>query len=174
MRTRATIALALTAALGGAACGSGSDTGDAVEVTTTDATSAADESTTTAGATDTTAPSTTSATVDAGETALGTVLVDSEGFTLYAYTADSDGTSACNEGCSTLWPPLATVDAPVAGGDVTAELATITRDDGTTQVTINGHPAYGFASDSAVGDTAGHGVGGVWFAFGPDGELLPA
>jgi predicted lipoprotein with Yx(FWY)xxD motif len=55
---------------------------------------------------------------------------------------------------------------------VTAELGTITRDDGTVQLTVNGFPAYYFAADSAAGDTNGQGVGDVWWVFGADGEPI--
>jgi hypothetical protein len=41
--------------------------------------------------------------------------------------------------------------------------ATITRADGTVQVTYNHMPLYYFAGDSAAGDTKGQGTLGVWF-----------
>ena len=46
------------------------------------------------------------------------------------------------------------------------------RDDGTTQLTVNGFPAYYFANDAAAGDTNGQGVGDVWWVFGADGEPI--
>jgi len=39
-------------------------------------------------------------------------------------------------------------------------LGTITRADGTTQVTISGQPLYYYASDKAAGDANGQGLGG--------------
>ena len=39
---------------------------------------------------------------------------------------------------------------------------TITRDDGTMQVTYNGLPLYRFANDTAAGQTNGEGVAGLW------------
>ncbi len=50
---------------------------------------------------------------------------------------------------------------------MTGTLATITRDDGTTQVTYNGAPLYYFAADEKAGDSAGQGVGGIWFIAAP-------
>jgi len=41
-------------------------------------------------------------------------------------------------------------------------LATITRDDGSTQATYAGHPLYRYALDTKPGMTSGNGVGGVW------------
>jgi predicted lipoprotein with Yx(FWY)xxD motif len=105
------------------------------------------------------------------DSALGPVLTDAEGLTLYLFTNDSAGASACSGDCVTNWPPLtvaAEADA-VAGDGVSGELGTITRDDGTLQVTIADKPLYLFAGDSQAGDLSGHQVGGVWFAVAPDG-----
>ena len=43
-------------------------------------------------------------------------------------------------------------------------LGTTTRDDGTTQVTYDGHPLYLYSGDTIAGDANGQGIGGVWFA----------
>ncbi len=114
-----------------------------------------------------------SATVTTGDTSLGEVLVDADGMTLYAFTPDSATESTCTDGCLQAWPPLA-----VEGGDPTGEgvdagmLGTLTRDDGTTQVSYNGHPLYTYAADNAPGDVTGQGVGDKWFVVGADGELI--
>lgn len=50
------------------------------------------------------------------------------------------------------------------------ELGTIQRDDGSTQVTLNGWPLYYFAADAAPGDANGEGVAGAWFVARPDGR----
>jgi predicted lipoprotein with Yx(FWY)xxD motif len=105
------------------------------------------------------------------ESALGPVLTDANGMTLYLFTNDSPGESACTDDCAVNWPPLtvaAEADA-VAGDGVTGELGTIARDDGTLQVTIAGVPLYLYAADGEPGDISGHQVGGVWFAVAPDG-----
>ena len=106
-----------------------------------------------------------------GDSALGPVLTDANGMALYLFTNDTEGVSNCSADCATNWPPL-TVEAEadaVAGDDVTGELGTITRDDGTLQVTIEGMPLYLYAGDTEAGDLSGHQVGGVWFAVAPDG-----
>ena len=90
----------------------------------------------------------------------GTGLVaGANGMTVYTFSQDvkDSGKSNCNVGCINIWPAL-TVAAgatPSAGTGVTGKLGTITRDDGSTQVTYNGLPLYFFANDKAPGDTNG-------------------
>ncbi len=109
--------------------------------------------------------------VNVGQNAtLGSFLVDSNGMTLYIFANDKAGQSNCNGTCANNWPPLLTNGAPTAGTGVTASmLGTITRADGTTQVTYNGMPLYYFAADKAPGDTNGEGKGGVWYVMTPAG-----
>jgi len=52
------------------------------------------------------------------------------------------------------------------------EIGTITRADGTLQVTLGGHPLYYFANDTAVGDLKGQGLNDKWYVAGPDGAGL--
>lgn len=101
----------------------------------------------------------------------GDVLVGPDGMTLYMFDPDAeeDG-SACTGGCADAWPPLTVEDEPTAGDDVTATLGTITREDGSTQVTAGEWPLYYYAQDEAPGDVAGQGVNDVWYVLGPDGE----
>ena len=96
---------------------------------------------------------------------LGAFLTDAEGMTLYIFTNDSPDTSTCASGCVENWPPFVVgAGATVEGGaGVTGALATITRADGTLQVTYDHQPLYYFAGDSAAGDTNGQEIGGVWF-----------
>ena len=113
------------------------------------------------------------ATVGLGDSDLGEVLVDAEGMTLYLFTQDSEGTSACVDGCAEAWPPLVADGAPTAGDGVDESLlGTIERADGSTQVTYNGHPLYTYAADEAPGDTVGQGVGDVWYVVDASGEAV--
>ena len=101
-------------------------------------------------------------------TALGDVLVDASGRTLYMFTRDEPNATSCTGGCLRAWPALLTVGAPVAGDGVNASLfGTITRDDGTVQVAYNGAPLHYFAGDTSAGDTNGQGVGDAWFVAEP-------
>lgn len=105
------------------------------------------------------------------DSALGPILTDADGNTLYLFTNDSPGESACSGDCEAAWPPLTvdSADAAVAGDGVTGELGTIEREDGSLQVTIDDVPLYLYAADAEPGDISGHQVGGVWFAVAPDG-----
>ena len=91
------------------------------------------------------------------------VLTNSAGLTLYWFVPDTSTTSKCTGSCATYWPPL---KGPVtAGSGVTGTLNVITRPDGTTQATYDGHPLYTYAGDSAPGQNNGDGKnlsGGVW------------
>jgi predicted lipoprotein with Yx(FWY)xxD motif len=99
---------------------------------------------------------------------LGTILADSKGLTLYRYTKDTTpGQSACSGACAKAWPPLTTAGAPTLAAGVPGTLGTITRTDGTKQVTYNGVPLYRYAKDEDAGDTYGQGLGGVWFVVMP-------
>jgi predicted lipoprotein with Yx(FWY)xxD motif len=105
----------------------------------------------------------------------GQVLVDAKGMSLYLFTKDSGGTSACTGQCATNWPPAAAVGTPVAETGVDAgKLSTITRADGTKQIAYNGHPLYTFAADAAPGQAGGQGQGGVWFLVNAAGEQVAA
>jgi predicted lipoprotein with Yx(FWY)xxD motif len=111
------------------------------------------------------------ATVQLAKTSLGQVLVDADGRTLYLFMKDADGKSACTGPCADTWPALKAGGKPTAGTGVEAEdLGTITRDDGTTQVTYYGKPLYLYKGDSKAGDVNGQNIGGVWFAVTAKGE----
>jgi predicted lipoprotein with Yx(FWY)xxD motif len=101
------------------------------------------------------------------QTSEGDTLAGQDGLTLYTNSDEVDGTIHCDTGCVGNWPPLTgTVDA---GDADAAMLGTITRPDGTEQVTYNGYPLYYFTGDSAPGDATGQGLGGVWFIAAPSG-----
>lgn len=105
------------------------------------------------------------------ETDLGEVLVDGDGMTVYVFDNDTDGTSSCTGDCETNWPPVP--GDVTAGEGVDADLLSTTeREDGSSQATYDGQPVYLFAGDQAPGDTAGQGVGGVWWVIGPDGAKI--
>ena len=153
-----------------AACGDDDDDGTAAGDTST--TAAADDTSTTAAGDGAAAGA---ATVAVASSDLGDILVDGEGLTLYMFGNDEGGESACYDSCAQTWPPLVTEgDATGGDGADAALLGTTARDDGTTQVTYNGHPLYYYATDSAPGDTNGQGVGDVWFVLSPAGEPIAA
>jgi predicted lipoprotein with Yx(FWY)xxD motif len=114
-------------------------------------------------------------TVNVSESTSGSILVDNQGRSLYVFSADTQnaGTSACTGDCLTNWPPLLSMELPTAGEGLDAtKLSTITRDDGTQQVTYNGWPLYLYSGDTAPGDLNGQGVGGKWYLISPDGTMI--
>jgi predicted lipoprotein with Yx(FWY)xxD motif len=93
-----------------------------------------------------------------------TVLTNSAGFTVYWFAIDTSNKSNCTGSCSTYWPP---VKGPAtAGSGVTGTLSTITRSDGTTQATYDGHPLYTYVGDTAPGQNKGN---GLWYEATPSG-----
>ena len=116
------------------------------------------------------------AVVDLRASSLGQTLVDGQGDTLYLFEADTTGKSVCSGGCTAAWPPYLAGSTPQAGTGVTAALlSTITRDDGSKQVTYAGHPLYRYAGDDQPGDIAGQGLdqfGAKWYVLGPNGSKI--
>ena len=92
-----------------------------------------------------------------------TVLTNAKGFTLYWFAPDTSTKSVCNGSCAAYWPPVpghVTLASGVAG-----TVSTITRSDGSSQATYNGHPLYTYVSDTSPGQASGNNLnlnGGVW------------
>lgn len=106
----------------------------------------------------------------ATSTALNSYLVAANGMTLYHYSKDSSGVSNCSGVCASTWPPytVATTSAPlIAGSGAGGQLSTLTRANGTLQLTYNGMPLYFYKNDVNPGDTKGQGIGKVWFVVAP-------
>ncbi|MBC8452975.1 MAG: hypothetical protein H8D69_00720 [Chloroflexi bacterium] len=103
---------------------------------------------------------------------LGSILVDGAGLSLYLFDNDTAGVSNCSGGCLTNWPPLLTEYGTAALNDVTATLGSITRDDGTEQVTVNDMPVYYWLGDTATGEALGQAIGGVWWVLDPAGQAI--
>jgi predicted lipoprotein with Yx(FWY)xxD motif len=110
--------------------------------------------------------------------ALGTVVVDATGFTLYRFDKDKPkpSKSTCVAACADKWPPVLadSVDAVTLDGVDRAALGNVKRPDGKVQLTIGGWPVYRYTGDKAAGDTAGQGVGKTWFAVTPAGKKAVA
>jgi len=92
-----------------------------------------------------------------------TVLTNAKGLTLYWFAPDTSAKSVCNGSCAQYWPPVP--GHVSAGPGVTGTLGTITRSDGSSQATYNGHPLYTYVSDTSPGQNAGNNLninGGLW------------
>ncbi len=98
-----------------------------------------------------------------GQTAMGPVLTDSKGMTLYTFDKDAAGMSNCVDACALNWPPLTAAAGAMAEGDYT----TIKRADGSMQWAYKGKPLYLWMKDAKPGDTTGEGFKDVWHAAKP-------
>src|SRR5512142_325531 len=79
----------------------------------------------------------------------GQMLVTADGLTLYTNTFDTPGVSKCTDSsCTSFWLPYLTTAQPMAGQGVTGSLGTLTRPDGSLQVTYNQMPLYTFVGDT--------------------------
>jgi predicted lipoprotein with Yx(FWY)xxD motif len=106
---------------------------------------------------------------------LGAVVTDGNGMTLYRFDQDRPGVSNCYGACATAWPPmLAFTDEVQLNGIEKNLVGTITRKDGTKQVTIGRWPVYHYAKDAAPGDAKGQGAQGTWYAVTPSGKKASA
>lgn len=111
------------------------------------------------------------------KTSIGTVLTSTNGVTLYWFSLDTPAKSKCSGACASAWPPVAGPVSAAAGVSLPGKLGTITRSDGSTQETYNGHPLYTFAGDSGPAKTGGNGIsafGGTWHAVTTSGAAAPA
>ena len=90
-------------------------------------------------------------------------LTDSKGMTLYYFTKDVRGNSACTDGCLNNWPifysELKNLDPSVETSDFT----TITRADGEKQTRYKGWPLYYFFADKKPGERNGDRAKDSWF-----------
>lgn len=106
----------------------------------------------------------------------GQFLTDSSGKTVYLFAADGMNKSNCSGACASAWPPVpAKGSLTASGGAMTSDLGSISRADGTKQVTYKGHPLYYFAGDSGAGQTHGQGVDGFgakWYVLAPSGTQI--
>ncbi|MDU0258308.1 hypothetical protein RVN83_35815 [Streptomyces sp. PU10] len=171
-RLRAATALACGVLVAAAATGCAGDGGDSGAAGTQTA-NAADSLDTDVvpAATSSAAPA-----VDVKDGTYGKMLVDEKGRTLYLFEKDTKNKSKCDDDCAKAWPPFTVKKTPTPGHGVKKDLLKTTkRDDGSEQVTYNGHPLYRFADDQKAGDTNGQDVdafGAKWFVVDPDGKKI--
>jgi predicted lipoprotein with Yx(FWY)xxD motif len=102
-------------------------------------------------------------TLDARQVAGKDLLTNSKGLTIYTFVPDKLNKSVCYGDCATYWPPVP--GNMSAGPGVTGKIGTISRTDGTTQATYDGHPLYTYIGDHGPGTASGNNInlnGGVW------------
>jgi len=103
------------------------------------------------------------------DTKLGKYLVASNNMTLYIFAKDTANTSNCYGACATIWPQYSsTTNTPLATtSDIKGQLSTITRTDGSLQLTYKGLPLYFFKNDLKPGDVLGQNFNKLWFVVKP-------
>jgi predicted lipoprotein with Yx(FWY)xxD motif len=95
-----------------------------------------------------------------------TVLVDAQGMTVYSLSGEQQGKWICaSAACTGIWHPVTAPSSGTPSGSV-GSLGTVTRPDGTMQLTYKGMPLYTFAQDTKPGDVKGQGIKdvGTWTA----------
>jgi predicted lipoprotein with Yx(FWY)xxD motif len=111
---------------------------------------------------------------------LGKILVDGEGYTLYAFAADKQsGKSTCTATCADEWPPVTLAPgttAPIAGPAIDPSLLGVTtRGAGVEQVVYDGWPLYRWPNDVSPGMATGQAVddtNGLWYVVRPSGSII--
>jgi predicted lipoprotein with Yx(FWY)xxD motif len=106
-------------------------------------------------------------------TEYGKAIFGPSGKVVYVFGADRGSTSRCYGACAQAWPPLLTTQSPLASAGVASKLlGTTKRNNGTLQVTYNGHPLYYYSADK-VGKVMCQHVnmhGGLWLIIRPNGQ----
>jgi predicted lipoprotein with Yx(FWY)xxD motif len=109
---------------------------------------------------------------------VGTVLVNSGGYTLYMFEPDAQRRVTCTKLCAAAWPPVKISPGGrlVAGPGVRADLLGSDPDpSGGRVVTYNGWPLYTYVSDVQPGWDNGQAIdlnGGYWYVMRPSGQPL--
>jgi predicted lipoprotein with Yx(FWY)xxD motif len=107
----------------------------------------------------------------------GPILATGTGRTLYDFGPDTPTHSACvNVGCLYQWPPVIVKGSVLVGPGVErALLGTVTRANGSTQLSYNGHPLYTYVLDVKPGSITGQAIdqdGGPWYVLDPAGNEI--
>ncbi|WP_174262509.1 hypothetical protein [Actinoplanes sp. OR16] len=103
---------------------------------------------------------------------MGETVQDQDGFVLYRFDKDEDdpAKSNCNGDCAEIWPAALTNDGePSLDGVDESLVGTVTRADGTKQLTLKGWPLYRYIGDKKPGQWKGQNVSGTWFVITPEG-----
>jgi predicted lipoprotein with Yx(FWY)xxD motif len=99
-------------------------------------------------------------------TSLGTVLEVGNGRILYVHAGDSATASTCLDSCAAAWPPLLIPAGTKIAAPPGAKgpFGSITRPDGSLQVTYRSKPLYFWKNDVNPGDVTGQGISGFTVA----------
>jgi len=110
--------------------------------------------------------------------ALGSIVVDAKGLTLYHASSERNGKITCTGNCVYFWFPVIWKGKvkPVLGKGLSpAKIGTVKRANGALQVTYNKLPLYRYYLDRKPGQTKGQGVkdpAGTWYAISTSGKVV--
>jgi predicted lipoprotein with Yx(FWY)xxD motif len=114
--------------------------------------------------------------ISTGSSSGGSFLTNGSGRAVYMWVKDGHDQSMCTGACVSTWPPVTTTGSATASGSaMAADLGTITRSDGTKQVTYDGHPLYYYVGDTGSGTVNGQGstgYGAYWWVLAPSGSPI--
>ena len=114
-------------------------------------------------------------TITTGSSQFGEILFDGDQQAIYLFDKETSSEPDCYGDCAVAWPPVLTDGDPQAAGGIDSKLlGTTEREDGTTQVTYNGHPLY-YYEDDGKGEVLCHNVsefGGLWLVLDRSGDPL--
>lgn len=109
---------------------------------------------------------------------VGSVLVNSQGRTLYVFAPDAARKVTCTGACASIWPALsipAGQTATAAGGVKTSLISSDPDPSGGRVVTYHGWPLYNYVADPNAGTDNGEGInssGGLWYVIAPSGQVV--
>jgi predicted lipoprotein with Yx(FWY)xxD motif len=112
------------------------------------------------------------------EPGLGTVLVNSQGKTLYQFLPDAAKHVTCTASCASVWPPVTLPSGAkltASGGVKTSLLSSDPDPAGGRVVTYAGWPLYTYVADASAGSHTGQGInlnGGLWYVMSPSGKAI--
>jgi predicted lipoprotein with Yx(FWY)xxD motif len=110
--------------------------------------------------------------------AVGAVLVNAEGRTLYTFAPDQHSKVTCVSSCAAVWPPLKLASGATAAGPPQLKASLLGSDpdpEGGGVVTYAGWPLYTYAADGAAGQDNGQAIeanGGHWYVIAPSGKVI--
>jgi predicted lipoprotein with Yx(FWY)xxD motif len=111
------------------------------------------------------------------KTALGKILVNTAGTTLFEFSKDPPKKDTCvkQTGCITDWIPQEATGKPTAGPGVNASLLSTIKVLGERQLTYADHPLYIDIATTKPGETSKVGTkqfGGKWYAINAKGHAV--
>jgi predicted lipoprotein with Yx(FWY)xxD motif len=117
-------------------------------------------------------------TVKIAQTAVGPLLANKSGYTIYMFARDKPRKDVCRtiKKCETDWPAVTTTGKPVAGPGVKKSLlGSIPYKGKLREVTYKGRPLHTYRFDASKGSVINIGnqqYGGAWYALNAKGGVV--